>query len=149
MPYISCWLFKIIYERGAPESTYALDVTIAQLPKISKSSPKSKRPNVKVSSSAESTLAERGVNLSFAKSITLLLYSAAAVIYRLREERLHRARPLGFHGRFVCVQWLESFVQVVYWFSKSRGYCGFCNKRRLTASDCPEGNRRDCSISGN
>ena len=24
-----------------------------------------------------------------------------------------------------------------------------CNKRRLTASDCPEGNRRDCNISGN
>ena len=24
-----------------------------------------------------------------------------------------------------------------------------CNKRRLTASDCQEGNRRDCSMSGN
>ena len=24
-----------------------------------------------------------------------------------------------------------------------------CNKRRLTASDCPEGNRRDYSMSGN
>ena len=24
-----------------------------------------------------------------------------------------------------------------------------CNKRRLTASDCQEGNRRDCNMSGN
>ena len=29
------------------------------------------------------------------------------------------------------------------------GDLAYCNKRRLTASDCQEGNRRDCSMSGN
>ena len=28
-------------------------------------------------------------------------------------------------------------------------FVAICNKRRLTASDCQEGNRRDCSMSGN
>ena len=42
---------------------------------------------------------------------------------------------------------LDSSVMVEPWI-----LClglGSCNKGRLTASDCREGNRRDCSMSGN
>ena len=37
------------------------------------------------------------------------------------------------------VDWELSGAYPEYW----------CNKRRLTASDCQEGNRRDCIMSGN
>ena len=38
---------------------------------------------------------------------------------------------------------------LLYIWGYTRSLKPGCNKRRLRASDCQEGNRRDCSMSGN